>query len=97
MPRCRTWRSTRSPIGTQIYQAAQTFVSRSINPFDTAVVSITQFHAGTANNVIPGEAVLNASVRTMTKEVQALIKEKFQKLCEGLALANGIEIECKLS
>ena len=82
-------------IGTQIYQAAQTFVSRSINPFDTAVVSITQFHAGTANNVIPGEAVLNASVRTMTKEVQALIREKFQKLCEGLALANGIEIECE--
>ncbi|MEP3112531.1 M20 aminoacylase family protein [Nisaea sp.] len=82
-------------IGTQIYQAAQTFVSRSINPFDTAVVSITQFHAGTANNVIPGEATLDASVRTMTKEVQALIKEKFRKLCEGLALANGIEIECE--
>ena len=82
-------------IGTQIYQAAQTFVSRTINPFDSAVVSITQFHAGTANNVIPGEATLNASVRTMTKEVQALIKEKFQKLCEGLALANGIEIDCE--
>ena len=59
------------------------------------MVSITQFHAGTANNVIPGEAVLNDSVRTMTKEVQALIREKFQKLCEGLALANGIEIECE--
>ncbi|WP_420405582.1 M20 aminoacylase family protein [Nisaea sp.] len=81
-------------IGTQIYQAAQTFVSRSIDPFENAVVSITQFHAGSANNVIPGEAVLNASVRTMTKATQALIKEKFQKLCEGLAHANGIEIDC---
>lgn len=82
-------------IGTQIYQAVQTFVSRSVNPLEGAVVSICQFHAGSANNVIPHQATMSASVRTMTKETQALLKDKFKKLCDGLAAANGIEILCE--
>ncbi|MCR9254659.1 MAG: M20 family metallopeptidase [Alphaproteobacteria bacterium] len=81
-------------IGTQIYQAAQTIVSRKVNPVEGAVVSITQFHAGTANNVIPHQAVLDASIRTTSAETRNMIRSYFQDLCDALAKVNGIEILC---
>ena len=81
-------------IGVQIYQAAQTLVSREINPLEGVVVSITQFHAGTANNVIPAEAFLDASIRTTSKAAKEMIKKRFQGLCDSFSKIHGIEIEC---
>jgi len=81
-------------IGTQIYAAAQTIVSRQIDPFDKAVISITQFHAGTANNVIPAEAVLDASIRTVSLETRDMIRDKFTAMCASFAAQHGIEITC---
>jgi amidohydrolase len=81
-------------IGTQIYAAAQTIVSRQIDPFDKAVISITQFHAGTANNVSPAEAVLDASIRTVSLETRDMIRDKFKAMCASFAAQHGIEITC---
>jgi len=81
-------------IGTQIYAAAQTIVSRQIDPFDKAVISITQFHAGTANNVIPAEAILDASIRTVSLETRDMIRDKFKAMCASFAAQHGIEILC---
>jgi len=81
-------------IGTQIYAATQTIVSRQIDPFDKAVISITQFHAGTANNVIPAEAVLDASIRTVSLETRDMIRDKFKAMCASFAAQHGIEITC---
>jgi metal-dependent amidase/aminoacylase/carboxypeptidase family protein len=53
-------------VAVQIAQAWQTIISREKNPLDTAVLSITQIHAGSATNVIPDEAVLIGTVRTFT-------------------------------
>lgn len=81
-------------IGAQIYAAAQTIVSRQIDPFEPAVISITQFHAGTANNVIPHQAVLDASIRTVSGEARELIRSRFQAMCEAFAGQYGVEILC---
>jgi len=81
-------------ISVQIYTAAQTFVSRELDPFDNVVISITQFHAGTANNIIPDTASLSASIRTMNKETQSKIRDYFQRLCNSVADQHGIEITC---
>ena len=51
-------------VGAQIVVAAQSIVSRSMDPIDTAVISLCQFHAGSAGNVIPEIAELNGTVRT---------------------------------
>ncbi|HUA76583.1 MAG TPA: amidohydrolase, partial [Acetobacteraceae bacterium] len=57
-------------VGSQIVLALQTIVSRRIDPIDSAVISITQFHAGSAGNVIPPDAALNGTVRTLKPAVQ---------------------------
>jgi len=74
-------------VAVQIAQAWQTIVSREKNPLDTAVLSITQIHAGSATNVIPDEAVLIGTVRTFTTEVLDLVERRMQEMAQGVAAA----------
>lgn len=74
-------------VAVQIAQAWQTIVSREKNPLDTAVLSITQIHAGSATNVIPDEAVLIGTVRTFTTEVLDLVERRMQEMAAGVASA----------
>jgi hippurate hydrolase len=74
-------------VAVQIAQAWQTIVSREKNPLDTAVLSITQIHAGSATNVIPDEAVLIGTVRTFTTEVLDLVERRMGGMASGVAAA----------
>ena len=74
-------------IATTLAQAIQTIVSRNVEPLQAAVVSITQIHAGSAYNVIPGEAHLCGTIRTFSEEVRALISERIRTICAGIASA----------
>jgi amidohydrolase len=69
----------------QIAQSWQTIISREKNPLDTAVLSITQIHAGSATNVIPDEAVLIGTVRTFTTPVLDLIERRMAEIAEHTA------------
>ncbi|MEK8129250.1 amidohydrolase [Paenibacillus filicis] len=71
----------------------QTAVSRSISPFDSAVLSVCSFHAGTSWNVIPDEAVLDGTVRTFRPEVRARIPELLERIASGIAAGYGAEIK----
>ncbi len=75
--------------GAQIILGLQTIVSRRVAPLDSCVVSICQFHAGSAHNVIPGEAILNGTVRTMTEAVQDQVAREIPALIHHLAAASG--------
>jgi len=66
-----------------------------VDPVESAVVSITQFHAGSANNVIPPEAVLDASIRTTRQETREMIRGYFERLCKTMSELHGIEIDCE--
>jgi amidohydrolase len=72
-------------VAVQIAQAWQTIVSREKNPLETAVLSITQIHAGSATNVIPDEAVLIGTVRTFSTEVLDLIERRMEDMAKGIA------------
>jgi hippurate hydrolase len=74
-------------VAVQIAQAWQTIISREKNPLDTAVLSITQIHAGSATNVIPDEAVMIGTVRTFTTEVLDLIQRRMGEMANGVAAA----------
>ncbi len=74
-------------IAVQIAQAWQTIISREKNPLETAVLSITQIHAGSATNVIPDEAVLIGTVRTFTTEVLDLVERRMGEMAQGVASA----------
>ncbi len=79
-------------IAMTLGQALQTIVSRNVDPLQAAVVSVTQIHAGSAYNVIPGEAKLCGTVRAFSDEVRALIRERMRAICAGIASAFQVEI-----
>jgi amidohydrolase len=80
-------------IAMTLGQALQTIVSRNVDPLQGAVLSITQIHAGSAYNVIPGEAKLCGTVRSMSNQIRALIRERIRTICAGVAAAFECEIE----
>jgi hippurate hydrolase len=76
-------------IGAHLVLALQTFVAREINPADNAVLSITQFHAGSTGNVIPPQARLNGTVRTREPGVQDLMERRMAEITAGVAATFG--------
>jgi len=80
-------------VAVQIAQSWQTIISREKNPLDTAVLSITQIHAGSATNVIPDEAVLIGTVRTFTTEVLDLIERRMQEIANHTAAGFNAEVD----
>ncbi|HTZ37965.1 MAG TPA: M20 aminoacylase family protein, partial [Stellaceae bacterium] len=80
-------------VGAQIVAALQTIVARNVRPVDTAVVSVTQFHAGHAFNVIPGEAVLGGTVRCFSDAVMSLIETNMRRIAESTAAGFGARAE----
>ncbi|WP_276807960.1 M20 aminoacylase family protein [Castellaniella defragrans] len=79
--------------GAALVQSLQSVVSRNVSPFDTAVLSVCQFQAGSAINVIADHAVLRGTVRTLSREAQARVLERLRGLCEGTARGYGCEVE----
>ena len=79
--------------GAQMVNALQTIASRNVGPVDSVVVSVTQFHAGTANNIIPQTAHITGTIRALKKETRALAKQRFHEIVEGVAALN----KCKVS
>ncbi|SLN18683.1 M20 aminoacylase family protein [Pseudooctadecabacter jejudonensis] len=84
---------TRDPIppALSIAQAMGTIVSRNHRALDELVVSVTMFHAGTADNIIPEDAYLGGTVRTFDKDVQAMVKRRMAEIVEGHARAFNVE------
>jgi hippurate hydrolase len=80
-------------VGANIIMALQTIVSRNIDPIDSSVVTVGFFHAGSAYNVIPGEAHIGGTTRTTTPENRALIERRIDEICEGAARMHGVKIE----
>src|SRR6478736_3932666 len=80
-------------IAMTVGQALQTIVSRNVDPLLAAVLSITQIHAGSAYNVIPGEAKLCGTMRTFSKEVRTMVSERIRTICAGIASAYQCEID----
>ena len=78
-------------IAAQIVTSIQTIISRSTNPVDKALISVTKIHAGNAHNVIEDEVVLGGTVRTFKKETSENIEKKIKNISRGIAKANGGE------
>ncbi|MEG9503766.1 MAG: amidohydrolase, partial [Methylorubrum extorquens] len=72
-------------IATGLVQAMQSIVSRNSNPLKSAVVSVTQIHAGAAYNVIPEGAHLTGTVRTFDADLRKLIATRIRELAAGFA------------
>lgn len=71
----------------QLAQSLQTIVARQVDPVQAVVLSITQFHAGSADNVIPDDACLRGTVRTLSDANIDLVEARMQALCEQVTAA----------
>jgi amidohydrolase len=80
-------------VGAQLITGLQSIVSRTIDPLDSAVVSMCEFHAGNARNVIPQTAELRGTVRTLTPEARGLVEKRVREVVAGVAQMTGAKID----
>lgn len=80
-------------VGAQIITALQGIVGRNVDPLDQAVVTVSEFHAGNAFNVIPAEAKLTGTVRTFKEETRQFIAKRMDDIVTSIARANGATVD----
>jgi len=78
--------------GATLVQALQSVVARNLHPCESAVVSVTQFHAGEAWNIIPDDVVLRGTLRSFKPEVQELLEKAIERIAGGIAATFGAQI-----
>ena len=78
-------------IGSQIVGSLQAIASRNADPLHSVVVSVTRFDAGTTHNIIPDEATLGGTARTLSEETRDLAENRIRQIVEGIAAAHGAE------
>ena len=83
--------------GAAVVTALQTISSRNIRALDPIVVSVTQFHSGTTYNVIPGQAQLTGTVRTLNPAVQDQAEKRLSEIATAIAGAHGCTAEVRYS
>jgi amidohydrolase len=75
-------------VGAEIVSSLQHVVGRTVDPLQSAVVSVTRFHAGTANNVIPQGVVLGGTTRCFDEGVRTHLHERVRGIITGIAAAH---------
>jgi len=76
-------------VAAQVVTNLQHIVARNVDPIDNAVVSVTQFHAGTTFNVIPETAELAGTVRTFDAALRQKMPELLERIVKGVTQAHG--------
>ena len=76
-------------IASQFIAAAQTIVSRSVDPTESAVVTIGKIEGGTAHNIIPEKVRMFGTVRTFSNTTKDLIEQRLHSLLKGITEAHG--------
>lgn len=79
-------------VSAEIILALQTIVARSIDPFNPAVVSVTEIEADGTVNVVPSNVVIKGDCRSFTADVSQAIEQRMTQLCSGIGLAHGAEV-----
>ena len=78
-------------VASQIVNAIQTIISRSTDPVDKALISITKINGGTAYNVIDDEVKLGGTIRTFKKETRFFIGKRIEEISTGIAKSHGAD------
>jgi amidohydrolase len=80
----------------QLVIALQSIVSRNVSPLESAVISVTQLHAGEAFNVIPPRAELGGTIRTFKPEIRETVLNRFRQVVNSVVAAMGCSAEIEL-
>ena len=78
-------------VMSHIYIALQTINSREIDPLDNLVLTIGKMQGGEVNNVIPNEAEMRGTIRTLSNETRAMVKRRMEEIVSSIGTAFGAE------
>ncbi len=78
------------PVACEIVTALQAMVTRRIDAFDPAVLTVTKIQAGSALNVIPQTAQIQGTFRTVSDATRERVRERLEQVTTGIAAAHGI-------
>ncbi len=81
------------PAAASMIQAFQTIVTRNVNAFHPALLSVTRIEAGNTWNVIPESAQMEGTVRTMDKKDRSLFEQRLKEIAEYTAMSYGMTAE----
>ncbi|MGD2181183.1 M20 metallopeptidase family protein [Lusitaniella coriacea] len=80
-------------LGAQVVNALQTIVARNVSPIDSAVVTVGEFHAGTAHNVIADTAWMSGTARYFNPELETYIGKRVEQIIAGICQSHGATYE----
>ena len=80
-------------VGAEVVMALQTIRSRNLSPLEPSVITVGIFRGGERFNIIPGEVMLEGTVRTYNAEVRATVERRMREILDGITRANGAAFE----
>ncbi len=81
------------PVACEIVTALNTMITRSVDPFDPAVLTVARLVAGTTNNVIPETAMIEGTIRAVSERTRSKVHDGVKRVAEGVAAAHGCAAE----
>ena len=84
------------PIACEIVQSLQTMITRRIDVFDPAVVTVGKIVAGTVNNIIPETAHIEGTIRAVSETTRRAVHDGIRRVAEGIAAAHDAEVVVRL-
>jgi hippurate hydrolase len=84
------------PVACEIVTALQTYIARQVPVMDPAVLTVAQINAGSAHNIIPAEATLVGTLRTLSEATRQKMQEAFVRIVEHIAAAHGATGEASI-
>ncbi len=85
------------PPACEIVTAIQSYVTRRVDAFDPAVVTVAKIRAGTTINVVPEDALLIGTIRTVSARTRAMVVQGVEELAKGIASAHGCVAEVEMT
>jgi hippurate hydrolase len=84
------------PIACEIDQSLQMMITRRIDVFDPAVVTVGKIVAGTVNNIIPETAEIEGTIRAVSESTRRAVHDGIRRVAEGIAAAHDAEVIVRL-
>lgn len=83
------------PATCEMVTALQTLVTRAVDPFEPAVLTVGSLHAGTRRNIIPDQATFEATIRTLDQDVRRDLEKRAVNLVEAVAGGHGVDVDAR--
>ncbi len=90
------WAADPVPVACEVVLALQSMITRTVNAFDPAVLTIAKMRSGTTDNVIPESATLTGTLRAVSESTRHAVWDRIRQVADGVAAAHGCTAEVEI-